>query len=122
MRNGEVLKGRIVRDDNYYRIALADGELRVRVAEAELICRSLDDAYEFKRSRLALGRADDHLDLAEWCMRQELPGYAAKEISAAMALDAQNPRTEFLDRRLRQMLESPPPARSRKDRRGAASH
>lgn len=114
MRNGEVLKGRIVRDDNYYRIALADGELRVRVAEAELICCNLDDAYEFKRSRLALGRADDHLDLAEWCMRQELPGYAAKEISAAMALDAQNPRTEFLDRRLRQMLDSPPPARAEK--------
>ena len=27
-----------------------------------------------------------------------------------MVLDPQNPRTEFLDRRLRQMLETPPPA------------
>src|SRR5947207_1272404 len=71
LRNGEVLKGRVVRDENYYRIALADGELRVRRAEAELICKNLDEAYDFKRNRLALGRADDHLDLAEWCMRQE---------------------------------------------------
>ncbi len=110
LRNGEILKGRILRDDGCYRIALADGEVRVRLSEAELVCKSLDEAYEFKRNRLALGRAEDHLDLAEWCLRQELPGYTAKEISAAMALDPQNPRIEFLDRRLRQFLETPPPA------------
>jgi len=110
LRNGEVLKGRVLRDDGCYRIALADGEVRIRFSEAELVCRNLDEAYEFKRNRLALGRAEDHLDLAEWCLRQELPGYAAKEISAAMVLDPKSPRIEFLDRRLRQSLETPPPA------------
>jgi hypothetical protein len=114
LRNGEVLSGRIARDENYYRIVLADGELRVRVSDAELICHNLDEAYNFKRNRLALGRADDHLDLADWCLHQGLPGYAAKEISAAMALDPHNPRSEFLDRRLRQMLETPPPAPAEK--------
>jgi hypothetical protein len=114
LRNGEVLKGRVLRDEGCYRIALSDGEVRVRLSEAELVCRSLDEAYEFKRNRLALGRAEDHLDLAEWCLRQELPGYAAKEIAAAMALDPQNPRIEFLDRRLRQLLETPPPGPAEK--------
>ncbi len=111
LRNGEVLKGRITRDDPYYRVVLNDGELRVKIAETELVCKNLDDAYEFKRSRLALGRADDHLDLAEWCLRQSLPGYAAKEISASLALDPQNPRCDFLDRRLRQLLEAPATAK-----------
>jgi hypothetical protein len=114
LRNGEVLAGRVARDGDYYRVLLPDGELRVRSAEAELVCRNFDEAYNFKRKRLALGRADDHLDLADWCLRQSLPGYAAKEIAAAMALDPQNPRTEFLDRRLQQMLEAPPTASSGK--------
>jgi hypothetical protein len=108
LRNGEVLAGHISRDGDYYRVVLPDGELRVKVNEAELVCRNLDEAYTFKCKRLALGRADDHLDLADWCLRQSLPGYAAKEIAAAMALDPRNPRCEFLDRRLRQMLETPP--------------
>jgi hypothetical protein len=107
LRNGEVLAGRITRDNDYYRIVLPDGELRVKANEAELVCRNLDEAYTFKCKQLALGRADDHLDLADWCLRQSLPGYAAKEIAAAMALDPRNPRCEFLDRRLRQMLETP---------------
>ncbi|HEV2971859.1 MAG TPA: hypothetical protein VGY55_17930 [Pirellulales bacterium] len=114
LRNGEVLGGRIARDEGYYRVVLADGELRVRLSDAELVCHNLDEAYNFKRNRLALGRADDHLDLADWCLHQALPGYAAKEISAAMALDPHNPRNEFLDRRLRQMLETPPPAPAEK--------
>jgi hypothetical protein len=108
LRNGEVLAGRITREDDCYRVVLPDGELRVKVNEAESVCRNLDDAYSFKCKRLALGRADDHLDLADWCLRQSLPGYAAKEIADAMALDPKNPRCEFLDRRLRQMLETPP--------------
>jgi hypothetical protein len=107
LRNGEVLAGRITHEDDYYHVVLPDGELRVKANEAELVCRNLDEAYSFKCKRLALGRADDHLDLADWCLRQSLPGYAAKEIAAAMALDPKNPRCEFLDRRLRQMLETP---------------
>ena len=30
LRNGEVLAGRVARDDDYYRVVLPDGELRVR--------------------------------------------------------------------------------------------
>ena len=114
LRNGEVLHGQITRDDAYYRIVLSDGELRVKISDAELICHDLDEAYRYKRNRLALGRADDHLDLADWCLRQGLPGYAAREISAALVLDAHNPRTDFLDRRLHEMLEMPPPGRVKK--------
>jgi hypothetical protein len=114
LRNGEVLAGHVTREDAYYRVVLNNGELRVKMSETELVCANLDEAYAYKRNRLALGRADDHLDLAEWCLRQGLPGYAAKEISAALAIDPQNRRSEFLDRRLRQMLEAPPQASAEK--------
>lgn len=114
LRNGEVLAGRVTREDPYYRVVLRDGELRVKISETELVCANLDEAYTFKRNRLGLGRADDHLDLAEWCLRQGLPGYAAKEIRAALAIDPTNARSEYLDRRLRQMLEAPPQASAEK--------
>ncbi len=105
LRNGEVLAGRISRDGDSYRLTLADGEVRVKPSDVELICHNLDEAYLFKHSRLALGRVDDHLDLAEWALRQGLPGYAAKEIAASLAIDPKNPRVEFLDRRLKQSLD-----------------
>jgi hypothetical protein len=105
LRNGEVLAGHISRDGDSYRLTLADGEVRVKQSDVELICHNLDEAYLYKHNRLALGRIDDHLDLAEWALRQGLPGYAAKEIAASLAIDPKNPRVDFLDRRLKQSLD-----------------
>ncbi len=95
LRNGEVLAGTIHRDGDYYRITLTDGEVRVKIAETALVCHNLDEAYLYKHNRLALGRVDDHLDLADWALRQGLPGYAAKEIAAALAIDPKNPARRF---------------------------
>ncbi len=109
LRNGEVLRGQVVRQEDHYRITLANGELRLRAAEVELICHDLDEAYRAKRAQIQMDRADDHLDLAEWCLRQSLPGDAARELSAALVLEPKNPRIAFVDRRLQQAL-APPPA------------
>ncbi len=107
LRGGEVIGGRVAREGDSYRVTLSDGELRIHSRDVEVVCHTIDEAYTVKRSRLALGRADDHLDLADWCLRQKLPGNAAKEIAAAMALDPKNARADFLDRRLQQFLATP---------------
>ncbi len=112
LRNGEILRGRITQQEDHYKITIADGELRIRTTDVDLICRSLDEAYQARLSRLSAGSSDDHLDLADWCLKQGLPGDAARELSTALALDPSNPRFGLIDRRLKESLLPPsPPAK-----------
>ena len=114
LRNGEILRGHVTRQDDHYQISIADGELRLRVADVDLVCQSIEEAYQARRARLTLGRAEDHLDLAEWCLRQKLPGDAARELSSALVLDPTNPRIGLIDRRLHEALAPPPAPATRK--------
>lgn len=109
LRNGEILRGRVTRQDDHYQVSIADGELRLRMVDVDLICQTLEQAYQARLARLTVGRADDHLDLAEWCLRQGLPGDSARELSSALALEPGNPRIGLIDRRLQEAL-APPPA------------
>ena len=115
LRNGEILRGHVTRQDDHYQVSIGDGELRLRVVDVDLICQTLQEAYQARRARLTLGRAEDHLDLAEWCLRQGLPGEAARELSSALTLDPTNPRIGLVDRRLHEALAPPSaPAVSKK--------
>jgi len=107
LRNGEILRGRVARQDDHYQVSIADGELRIRVGDVDLICRSLEEAYQARRARLTVGRSEDHLDLADWCLRQGLPGEAARELSSALTLDPANPRIGLIDRRLQEAIAPP---------------
>jgi len=109
LRNGEVLRGRVAQQADHYVLTLPNGEVRIRVSEVETVCQDLDAAYRYRRSKLVVSRPDDHLDLAEWCLRQGLPGDAARELSAALALDPRNPRIALVDRRLQESLAPPAP-------------
>jgi hypothetical protein len=100
LAGGQVLRGKITRAGDYYYVSLAEGEIRVKTASVELVCHDLDEGYRRKQARIAQGTALDHLDLAQWCLQQDLLGYAAQEVSAAMDLDPQQPRIPLLERRL----------------------
>lgn len=114
LRNGEILRGRVTQQEDHYKISIADGELRIRTTDVDLICQSIDEAYEARRKRISGGSSDDHLDLADWCLKQGLPSDAARELSAALALDAGNPRIGLIDRRLKESLVPPlPPAKKK---------
>ncbi len=102
MKSGQVLSGRLARAADRYVLLLPDGEIRVRVVDVQMICRSLDEVYEFKRNGIASDRVEDHLDLADWCSRQGMPGHAAEEVTAAMRLDPHHPRIAVANRGLDQ--------------------
>jgi hypothetical protein len=106
LRNGEVLNGRIARQGDRFVIATPNSEMRVPAREVDFICQSLDEAYGVQRNRLIAGRIDDHLNLADWCLRQKLLGYAAGEVGKAMEIDPRNSRLAVLDRRLKREQES----------------
>jgi hypothetical protein len=49
--------------------------------------------------------------LAEWCLRQKLLPQAGEQVSAAYAADSEEPRIAAVERRLREAVELPQPAR-----------
>jgi hypothetical protein len=105
LRNGEVLTGIISRDGDRYVVAGEGSQMRFASREVDFTCRTLDEAYSIQERRVMAGRVDDHLNLADWCLRQGLTGHAARELSAAIVLDARNPRVALLDGRLQRAME-----------------
>ena len=107
LRNGSVIEGEILKSGDRYEVGLKDGEVRVRVADVEFTGGTLSECYEHRRSMVEHDKVDDHLKLAEWCLRHELYSQASRELVDAMVCDASHPKIALLERRLRMTLEGP---------------
>lgn len=108
LRNGQTIEGRICRVGDYYYVGMPDGEVRLRVAEVEVICHDLLDGYQRKRAQLPLENAAEHLQLAQWCQKVGLLEQAEAELAAARRIDSRHPMLELLDHRQRLLREPPP--------------
>ncbi len=93
--------------DGLYIIDFSDGQIRVKPADVDLVCNSLDEGYQRKRAAMATGDAHDHLELAQWCLRHDLLGPAAAELADAKTADPNDPMISALDHRLKMALEPP---------------
>jgi hypothetical protein len=108
---GRVLQGRIAREGDFYGVVLPNGEIRVRGGEVAYVCASLDDAYRRRRADIRMDSADEHIELAGWCVRNRLLGAAAAELADAMASDPTNPMIPHIERQLEAARRPiPPPA------------
>ena len=105
LRNGEVLSGQVTSSGDRIVVTGNDFEVALASKDVDFSCASLDEAYRIQQSRLTGNRIEDHLNLAHWCMRHDLVGYAADQISAAMKIDPQNRRLVMLDRQLQLTIE-----------------
>ena len=101
LRNQNVVRGKISRVADHYLVAVPGGEIRIRASEVELFCDNLDEGYRRKHAAMQQGNAAQHLALAEWCVRQGLLGYAARELYDARTADPTHPRIALVERRLR---------------------
>lgn len=99
LRSGGVLQGKIARSGDHFYVALKDGEIRVKAADVELFAHDLDEAYRLKHAAL-VGDAAGHLELAGWCLNNNLLGYAAREILSAREANPKHPEIPLLERRL----------------------
>jgi hypothetical protein len=120
LRNGEVFSGELSEKGEFYVVVNSGSEVNVVRRDVDVVCQSLDDVYRLKQSRLAPGQIDDRLNLADWCLRQNLFGYAAHELSAALQLDPNNRKAQYVDRRL-QLAMAAATAPSAETKPGAAS-
>ena len=113
LRNGQVLEGRITQADGLHVVDLPGGQIRVKNADVDMVCGSLEEGYARKRATIQVGDVHQHLELAQWCLRQGLLTHAADELSDAIAADPQNPMIGALRHRLKMAQEPPPTAEPR---------
>ena len=106
LRNGNVLKGRIQRQAEHYRIQSASAELLIRAELVESYCHNLDEAYEQRRLRRTASSADSHIELARWCLRHELLDYASRELLDARTIDPDHRKLSLLERQLQFALQN----------------
>lgn len=104
LRNGNVLQGGVRRYGDYYRVDLANASFQVPVAQTELFCQSLVEAYEQRRELHVGASADAHLELARWCLRHDLLDQAAREVLDARTIDPGHPSLGTIDSQLGQLI------------------
>jgi hypothetical protein len=107
LRNGEAIEGRIVRSGDRYEITMPGAEMHFRAQDVQSVCRDFMEAYQQRRLVIRLDSAQAHLDLAQWCLRNNLLQLAANEVREATAIDASHPLIPLVERRL-QMASNPP--------------
>lgn len=100
LRNGQILEGRITQAAGMHIVAMPGGQIRVKDADVEMVCGSLEEAYQRKRASVQAGDAYQRLELAQWCLRRKLLGPAANEIAEAAKVDPNNPMIGALRHRL----------------------
>src|SRR4051812_2969555 len=83
LQDGGVLTGQITRAADWYIVARGGGQMQIAQSRVMLVCRTMDEAYEFRRQQLGGLKAADHLRLAEWCIRYDLPAEAGRELAEA---------------------------------------
>jgi len=114
LRNGQVLTGLVTRAGDYYIVTLNQGsEIRERASEVEAVCGSLDEVYEFKKAHQSGNGVKQHLELAEWCLRQNLHARCAQQLVTAMRIEPKNEQLKQLERRLELAQAQPPPPAQR---------
>ncbi len=100
LRNGQVLHGKVTRTGDHYIVSLSSGEIRLKADAVERVCRDLEEGYQQKHADVEQGKVQDRLELAQWCIRQELFGYAVRELTDAIAADPTHPRIALVERQL----------------------
>ena len=98
--SGEVIRGEVSKEDDRYLVVLPTGRIFVPTHTVEVVCRSLSEAYEYRRSRMGQGQAQDHAELAQWCERHGLDNAAHEQLQLAKGLDPDHPIVGLVERRL----------------------
>jgi hypothetical protein len=110
LNNGELIEGTIIAAGDRFDVEIKDGSLSVKRSDVAAVCASAEECYLRKRGGIDSLRPGDHLELAEWCLRQRLLNHAEEELAAARALDPAHPKLRLLQPRLELARQAPPDA------------
>jgi hypothetical protein len=110
LTNGHVFQGEIVEDATGYYLRHRIGVKQFARRNVAGVFESLEDAYEFQKSRVPKDDPDERMKLALWCMGQKLTEQAREELNAVLALSPENSRAKamvfFLNSRADGLVDS----------------
>lgn len=107
LKDGGVLAGKITHAADWYVVTRGNGEMQIAASRVMLVCRTMEEAYEFRRQQITGTKVEPHLSLADWCMRYSLLDEAARELADSRQLDPDHPRVALLERRLEKARAQP---------------
>ncbi len=109
LRNGSTLQGFVAPAGDRYLVLFGDtGEARVPAVEVVAVCRDLEEAYGAKR--LAIDNSlKSRLDLAHWCLQQNLVARAADQLLAAEVQHGSRPQLQAFHQRLIRLASTSSP-------------
>ncbi len=105
LRNGEVIRGTVNRDTDHL-IVKRSGTVELRIPRKQIstIGANLDSVYEYRANQIVEFHADEHLELASWCMQNRLVGPMMHHILRAETIQPDHPQLSLLKARLQQFL------------------
>ncbi len=113
LTNGQLLSGNITHAGDHYVVTIGvGGEVKIASAKVAAQCADLEGVYDWKLRRLSGDGAAPHLDLADWCLRNQMYRQCAQQLSLALAAEPNHPRIDTIERRLQSAVQAPPPAKS----------
>lgn len=117
LANGEIIRGTIIPAGDRYDVHLESGEITLRKADIAAVCQTVEECYRHKRADIELGRVQDHLQMAEWCVRNRLFAEAERELADAKKADPTHPKIRLIASRL-ELARSPAPSEAGGDTSG----
>lgn len=108
LRTGAVVEGEVVSQHDRVRIVQPVGEMVLHEREVLCTAPSLTGVYHWLKDQQSSGAqlADEHLELAQWCMRQRMWAEASLELLEARTLEPASERVARAERQLMQLSSS----------------
>src|SRR6478672_3988213 len=100
LQDGGLVEGKITPAAGWYIVARSGGQMQVPKSRVQFTCRTLDEAYAYRRQQINDPKSGPHMALAEWCLRYGLLTDAEHELAEARRFDSDQPGLALLERRL----------------------
>lgn len=90
LRNGQLLGGEYFKTGFGYEVCLKGGGIiRLQRSQVEFVSESVDEIYAFRRASRVNNSASAHLEMASWCLTNQMFDYARLHLQQAISI---NPR------------------------------
>ena len=100
LTNRQVLRGEVALYGDRYLITQSNSEIRLPRERVERLCQDLEEAYLHLQHQIRFGTAGDHLQLAQWCLDENLYTEAQRQLEEAMLKRPNHPRIDLVRRQL----------------------
>ena len=100
LKSGALLTGSITFRGERYCVEDEHGKTWVTLADTAMLCSDKAECFARQQAKLADEDATGHLRLADWCLRNALPGFAKAELEHVRRINPRHPKLKSLSVRI----------------------